>query len=546
MPLIVLSVATSGCVTERYFDSRVVQEKLKLEKVLIAKDGTTALETRHSCFRYKMALVRDHGPETGVKEQDRRRYIILSAQLMDAIYKTLQGEQTDNVLLSKAGVAVRRESVVDPRSHVYTNSGEWEIFIDVSDHTDQSSGKNLIPTEFLDPDTTPDSLPEIFHSQPYLTLDPEDDPTYTNQGVERQMHFSRWKPRSFRSHDMPGRYKMVPLTILGDVSFGVVTYPLVVVGAAISIVSYATVIPFYYYAPRITGGFSSLNDRIHPLPTELPQPPLPSAASLKTGTEYALDLGPGIKIEMVWIPSGNFIMGSEENESDRRKDESPLHPVELDGFWLGKHEVTQQQYRRILGAKFGRFHGSGRLPADTVRWNDAAQFCARLSVLTNQHCALPTEARWEYACRAGTTTRFFFGNEHRLSEFAWTVEDSKNKPHKVGQLKPNPWGLYDLYGNVNEWCADWYDPAFYQNFPAKNPMARAEGQGHVFRGGSYMTIGAGIRSARRDHGNETDRLWGQGFRICIIPQSELQDSPLEPKGASPNPPPKSDKGDGVF
>jgi len=161
-------------------------------------------------------------------------------------------------------------------------------------------------------------------------------------------------------------------------------------------------------------------------------------------------LPPDFNLEMVDIPAGRFNMGSDERENEK-----PIHEVIVLAFQIGKYPVTQAQYQAVMGNNPSRFSGNPQNPVETVTWFDAQKFCEELSKLTGNNYRLPTEAEWEYACRAGTETRFSFGDEeNQLGDYAWFDGNSNNATHPVGEKRPNPWGIYDMHGNVWEWCAD--------------------------------------------------------------------------------------------
>lgn len=185
-------------------------------------------------------------------------------------------------------------------------------------------------------------------------------------------------------------------------------------------------------------------------------------------------------------------------------------------FEIGVHEVTQQQFMQLMGENPSRFKGPSH-PAESVTWNAAAAFCRKLSQLVNEETAgyiyrLPTEAEWEYACRAGTETTFSFGdNEVRLEKFAWHDANARKKTHPVGKLFPNGWGLYDMHGNVWEWCADWHGE--YLNDPLTDPIGPATGTYRVCKGGSFGFTAWSCRSSNR-YGNTPDsKIADLGFRV---------------------------------
>ncbi|TRU27791.1 MAG: serine/threonine-protein kinase pkn1 [Microcystis aeruginosa Ma_MB_S_20031200_S102] len=163
---------------------------------------------------------------------------------------------------------------------------------------------------------------------------------------------------------------------------------------------------------------------------------------------------PNFNLEMVDIPAGKFNMGSDENEK-------PIHQVIVPAFQIGKYPITQAQYQAVMGNNPSKFSGNPQNPVESVTWFNAQAFCEKLSQLTGKNYRLPTEAEWEYACRAGTKTRFSFGDDkEQLGDYAWVDGNSNNTTHPVGEKRPNPWGIYDMHGNVWEWCADSYHESY--------------------------------------------------------------------------------------
>ncbi|MBO10987.1 MAG: hypothetical protein CMJ68_09505 [Planctomycetaceae bacterium] len=204
------------------------------------------------------------------------------------------------------------------------------------------------------------------------------------------------------------------------------------------------------------------------------------------------------------IPAGQFLMGAIPNDMNAQDDEKPRHPVILtDNFFLGQFEVTQRQFHIVMGTNPSWFRRVGRgqealgwsidpdtLPVEMVSWQDAVEFCNRLGNLPEERTAgrryrLPTEAEWEYACRAGTTTRFEFGEQ--FDGTAANMNRTRSHPLPCGSFAPNRFGLFDMHGNVLEWCSDWHSPTWYSNSPVKNPRGpeSPDEDHHVLRGGGW-------------------------------------------------------------
>lgn len=231
-----------------------------------------------------------------------------------------------------------------------------------------------------------------------------------------------------------------------------------------------------------------------------------------------LDLGSGVTLELVHVPEGTFYMGSEENEKDRDRSEGPARRVQItESFYLGKYEITQDQYAAVMGNNPSHFSGRN-LPVDSVRWNDAVAFCQRLSTKTGRKVRLPTEAEWEYACRAGTDTRFYWGNDadsSQVGDYAWHKTNSSRRTHAVGQKQANSLGIHDMSGNVWEWCTDWYADS-YRNAPRVNPKGREPGNYRVLRGGCWDSDAWCCRSANRGwFAPVYHRFDNFGFRVAL-------------------------------
>jgi formylglycine-generating enzyme required for sulfatase activity len=221
------------------------------------------------------------------------------------------------------------------------------------------------------------------------------------------------------------------------------------------------------------------------------------------------------------IPSGTFVMGSSEDETDHRDWENQHEVIITKAFYIQTTEVTQLQWKTVMGTEpwKGRYinnpHGieGANYPAVYVSWDDAVAYCKKLSEKEGKTYRLPTEAEWEYACRAGTQTTWSFGNDEKvLGDYAWYRENTSDigegNYHQVGQKRPNPWGLYDMHGNVAEWCQDIYEKDYYKDSTEKDPQGPASGSSRVLRGGSWIDLSSYSRSA-----NRIATRYHNGFRI---------------------------------
>jgi formylglycine-generating enzyme required for sulfatase activity len=235
-----------------------------------------------------------------------------------------------------------------------------------------------------------------------------------------------------------------------------------------------------------------------------------------TAKQITLDLGNKVSMKLVLIPAGKFMMGSPKDEKDRKDNEGPQHEVMISKpFYMGVYAVTQEQYEQIMGNNPSQFRGAQN-PVECVSWDDAVEFCKKLSQKTGKTVALPTEAEWEYACRAGSKTRFSYGDdEDKLGDYAWYDNNSGDTTHPVGQKKPNAWGLYDMHGNVWQWCSDWCGGS-YANANKTDPTGPASGSLRVLRGGSWNLGPWACPSAYRNWGNLDGHDYsggGVGFRV---------------------------------
>ena len=218
-------------------------------------------------------------------------------------------------------------------------------------------------------------------------------------------------------------------------------------------------------------------------------------------TPFTEKLLKGVTLEMVGLPAGQFLMGSPDSDPDAESWEKPQHQVKLNSFAIGKYPVTQAQYQAVMGNNPSYFKNNPQNPVEKVSWNDAQAFCQKLSQITGKTYRLPTEAEWEYACRAGTTTRFYFGDDaNQLGDYAWYYGNSQGTTHPVGQKKPNAWGLYDMSGNVWEWCEDdWHYNYIGAPTDGSAWLINSDNRYHskCRRGGSWVNYPNGCRSAIR-------------------------------------------------
>ena len=242
----------------------------------------------------------------------------------------------------------------------------------------------------------------------------------------------------------------------------------------------------------------------------------------------SIDVG-GAKMELIMIQPGEFEMGSPNNEPGHDPSESPMHTVKIEQpFYIGKFEVTQAQWQAVIGSNQSEFKGDANAPADSIGRRDAVKFCQFATQRSTRIVRLPTEAEWEYACRAGTTTAFSCGTALTTKEatFKSAGGDKPLRTKPVGSHAPNAWGLYDMHGNVYEWCADMYS-ADYKDVPADGkavlPPKTAPGDveggiSYVYRGGSWRNGPEECRSAVRFASSETTRSDTMGFRVVVEPR----------------------------
>ena len=229
-----------------------------------------------------------------------------------------------------------------------------------------------------------------------------------------------------------------------------------------------------------------------------------SAAEPQSGTVRSKTIG---GIELIYIAGGSFIMG-QPNPSlvcrDCSKDEQPPHRVTLSPFWMSKYEINQKQFLAVMGVN-PSFHKGDNLPVDFITWKEAKEFCSKFSHRNRVKTRLPYEAEWEYACKAGTHTIYFWGDTVD-GRYCWYSENYRESTHPGGEKLPNPWGLYDMAGNVWEWCEDRYSDKYYRISPQQNPKGPNYGTSHVLRGGWIGGRENGLRSSFRCYGADDQPL----------------------------------------
>jgi len=235
------------------------------------------------------------------------------------------------------------------------------------------------------------------------------------------------------------------------------------------------------------------------------------------GDKYTI---PDLDLTMIWVEPGTFMMGSPETEKGRAGNETQ-HKVSLThGFYLGKYELSQAQWEKVMESDPSRFKGTDR-PVENVSWNDAVAFCKKLTEMEKKvgrvpkgmAYQLPTEAQWEYACRAGTTTKYSWGDSINSSNANYYRKIGETTP--AGKYSANPWGFHDMHGNVWEWCADWW--GVYTSGSVTDPEGPASGSNRIGRGGSWNCDGSVLRSALRNVNFPFHRNFALGFRVGFLP-----------------------------
>ena len=220
----------------------------------------------------------------------------------------------------------------------------------------------------------------------------------------------------------------------------------------------------------------------------------------------------GLNLKMIYVEGGTFAMGTTSGDDDER----PVHNVTLDSYYIGESEITQAQWRAIMGYNPSKYTGDNR-PVESVTWEEAQEFCKKLSELTGKKYVLPTKAQWEYAARGGNKSKgYTYSGSNNIDEVA-KYESSSGGHSNVKSKKPNELGIYDMSGNVYEWCSDWYGSSYYSSSSQTNPQGPSSGSDRVVRGGSWYNNASSCRVAHRYYGNPSDRYSNCGFRVVYLP-----------------------------
>lgn len=224
----------------------------------------------------------------------------------------------------------------------------------------------------------------------------------------------------------------------------------------------------------------------------------------------AVVTAPGAWTEMIFVEGGTFKMGSEDGHDN----ESPVHTVTVKSFYLGMYEVTQKEWKEIMGNNPSNFKGDN-LPVDNVSYNDIQKFLKKLNAKTKENYRLPTEAEWEFAARGGNSSfGYYFSGAEYVEDVAWYYDNADQKTHPGGELGDNELGFVDMSGNVSEWCNDFYDPEYYSKSPAENPKGPAKGKQRILRGGSWYNLGTECTVSNRFPAFPDKKGIDYGFRLA--------------------------------
>lgn len=224
----------------------------------------------------------------------------------------------------------------------------------------------------------------------------------------------------------------------------------------------------------------------------------------------------GVQFTMVYVKGGNFWMGTSSNKNDVDKDERPAHEVTLNDFYIGQTEVTQELWEAVIGSSSRKVVGHN-LPMTYISWDDCQVFVERLNQLTGRSFRLPTEAEWEYAARGGQASKgYVYAGSDNVGDVAWCREYlGDDRIHPVGKKNPNELGIYDMSGNVWEWCQDRYNAAYYKSSPKNNPTGAASGSYRVYRGGGWNNTDSYLRVVNRNYGKPSYTFSAIGMRLVL-------------------------------
>jgi formylglycine-generating enzyme required for sulfatase activity len=274
-----------------------------------------------------------------------------------------------------------------------------------------------------------------------------------------------------------------------------------------------------------SGEIKELGPRMPATPEEAKSMQSQAAEEKGIPVEKTVEIADGVTMDFVLIPAGEFHMGSPDDEAERESIEGPVHQVKISKpFYMGKYEVTQKQYEAVMGPNPKTAFRGDEFPVENVEWNQAVLFCKTVSNKNGLKVRLPSEAEWEYACRAGTETAFNTGetinpdqaNYDSNKVYQWGRKALPlDRTCKVGSYQPNAFGLYDMHGNVSEWCRDIFEKDYYKHSPVNDPVYDDEKGSRVVRGGSWKDSPDKLRSAERSKRMQgADRKF-LGFRVVL-------------------------------
>ena len=225
----------------------------------------------------------------------------------------------------------------------------------------------------------------------------------------------------------------------------------------------------------------------------------------------------GVSFKMIAVEGGTFLMGSPESDTEAYDDEKPQHEVTLSNYYIGETEVTQELWEAVMGSNPSEFKGP-KLPVEKVSWNDCQTFIGKLNEKTGKTFRLPTEAEWEYAASGGKKSKgYTYSGSNTIGNVAWYYDNRGKTTHEVGTKQANELGIYDMTGNVMEWCQDWYGETYYEKSSTTDPQGPASGTSRVLRGGSWGSGAQSCRVAYRIYFNPGGRFNDDGLRLVLAP-----------------------------